>query len=257
MKAASADRRTIAVNAPAETSQETETYPTLEAVAEQRRAQMKTQPPSKASTITETTTTAPDAEGALPGSPEGLEQEAGQEGAFNEETGEINWGCPCLGGMATGPCGEQFKAAFSCFVYSKEEPKGVECIEHFKTMQNCFREHPDVYGSELDDDEAPPPEMPDTQESPVESRPAPPSASEPTPSQSTESEPAAMPSLANMDSSSTHGHGEKVADYANAPGADRDGKRERAQAATKQVQQDHGPRSETEHAVPKAAHDAR
>lgn len=88
-----------------------------------------------------------------PGSPEALEEEASEQGAFNEETGEINWDCPCLGGMAYGPCGEQFRAAFSCFVFSQEEPKGVDCIEHFKTMQNCFREHPDVYGAELDDDE--------------------------------------------------------------------------------------------------------
>jgi intermembrane space import and assembly protein 40 len=87
------------------------------------------------------------------GGPAELEEEAEQQGAFNEETGEINWDCPCLGGMAHGPCGEQFRAAFSCFVYSKEEPKGVDCIEHFKTMQNCFREHPDIYGAELDDDE--------------------------------------------------------------------------------------------------------
>lgn len=55
--------------------------------------------------------------------------------------------------MAYGPCGEQFRAAFSCFVFSQEEPKGVDCIEHFKTMQNCFREHPDVYGAELEDDD--------------------------------------------------------------------------------------------------------
>jgi intermembrane space import and assembly protein 40 len=34
--------------------------------------------------------------------------------------------------MAHGPCGEEFKAAFSCFVYSDKEPKGVECIEKFK-----------------------------------------------------------------------------------------------------------------------------
>jgi intermembrane space import and assembly protein 40 len=129
------------------------------------------------------------------------------EGAFNEETGEINWDCPvsrgsavlhldphrsshhletlrtyltgfhptrtmysrysflsgdpsrpiplvriitdppqCLGGMAHGPCGEQFKAAFSCFVFSEAEPKGVDCVELFKSMQDCFREHPDVYG---------------------------------------------------------------------------------------------------------------
>ena len=63
---------------------------------------------------------------------EGLEEEADQQGAFNPETGEINWDCPCLGGMAHGPCGEEFRAAFSCFVYSNEEPKGVECIEKFK-----------------------------------------------------------------------------------------------------------------------------
>lgn len=31
--------------------------------------------------------------------------------------GDINWGCPCLGGMATGPCGLQFRDAFSCFHY--------------------------------------------------------------------------------------------------------------------------------------------
>lgn len=61
-----------------------------------------------------------------------LEEEAGQEAAFNPETGEINWDCPCLGGMAHGPCGEEFKAAFSCFVYSEEEPKGIDCIEKFK-----------------------------------------------------------------------------------------------------------------------------
>lgn len=83
----------------------------------------------------------------------GLEEEADQQGAFNPETGEINWDCPCLGGMAHGPCGDEFKEAFSCFIYSKEEPKGVECIEKFKGMQDCFRQHPEMYGSELEDDE--------------------------------------------------------------------------------------------------------
>ncbi|TDZ49684.1 Mitochondrial intermembrane space import and assembly protein 40 [Colletotrichum trifolii] len=88
-----------------------------------------------------------------PGSPEALEAEADQQGAFNPETGEINWDCPCLGGMADGPCGEEFKAAFSCFVYSKEEPKGIDCIEKFQGMQTCFRKYPEVYGAELADDE--------------------------------------------------------------------------------------------------------
>jgi len=39
--------------------------------------------------------------------------------------GEINWNCPCLGGMATGPCGVQFRDAFSCFHHSKADPKGI------------------------------------------------------------------------------------------------------------------------------------
>jgi intermembrane space import and assembly protein 40 len=67
-----------------------------------------------------------------------LEEEADQQGAFNPETGEINWDCPCLGGMAFGPCGEEFRAAFSCFIYSSEEPKGVECIDKFKSVFECY-----------------------------------------------------------------------------------------------------------------------
>ena len=55
--------------------------------------------------------------------------------------------------MAHGPCGPEFREAFSCFVFSKEEPKGMDCIDRFKGMQDCFRRHPDVYGEELADDE--------------------------------------------------------------------------------------------------------
>jgi hypothetical protein len=55
--------------------------------------------------------------------------------------------------MAQGPCGEEFKAAFSCFVFSEAEPKGLDCVEKFKGMQDCFRLHPDVYGDEIDDDD--------------------------------------------------------------------------------------------------------
>ena len=87
-----------------------------------------------------------------PGAAE-LEEEAEGEGAFNPETGEINWDCPCLGGMAHGPCGPQFREAFSCFVFSKEEPKGMDCIEKFQGMRDCFHEHPDVYKDEIMDDE--------------------------------------------------------------------------------------------------------
>ncbi|KAG2150504.1 hypothetical protein DEU56DRAFT_851096 [Suillus clintonianus] len=80
-------------------------------------------------------------------------EEGSSGGAFNPVTGEINWDCPCLGGMAHGPCGPEFREAFSCFVYSEKEPKGIDCVEKFKNMQTCFREHPDVYGDEIMDDD--------------------------------------------------------------------------------------------------------
>ncbi|XP_023298424.1 mitochondrial intermembrane space import and assembly protein 40-B [Lucilia cuprina] len=70
--------------------------------------------------------------------------------------GEINWSCPCLGGMATGPCGVEFREAFSCFHNSEAEPKGSDCYEAFRTMQDCFTQYPSVYnksGSSGDDDD--------------------------------------------------------------------------------------------------------
>jgi intermembrane space import and assembly protein 40 len=117
--------------------------PTLEAIAEERRKRREEEAAEAAKVaqiIREGQSTAATDEQDVGGNSqeqavdgvEGLEEEADQQGAFNPETGEINWDCPCLGGMAHGPCGEEFKAAFSCFVYSKEEPKGMECIDKFK-----------------------------------------------------------------------------------------------------------------------------
>lgn len=72
-----------------------------------------------------------------------------EKGAYNPDTGEINWDCPCLGGMARGPCGEQFKASFSCFVFSTAEPKGADCLDAFRSMQNCFQTYPEYYAEQL------------------------------------------------------------------------------------------------------------
>jgi mitochondrial intermembrane space import and assembly protein 40 len=115
--------------------------PTVEAVVAQKRREAEERL-AKAAVAAEaeapsTTAESPEgtpalASGPAVGEPEALEAEASQQGAFNPETGEINWDCPCLGGMADGPCGEEFKAAFSCFVYSKEEPKGMDCIDKFQ-----------------------------------------------------------------------------------------------------------------------------
>ena len=129
---------------PPETDRETEVMPTIDELATQRRQQALARQSASTSTVNSnqnvTAAVTPE-ERASPSSPEELEEEAEGEGAFNPETGEINWDCPCLGGMAHGPCGEQFKTAFSCFVYSKEEPKGIDCIENFKyatlTQPHC------------------------------------------------------------------------------------------------------------------------
>ncbi|KAG5988583.1 hypothetical protein E4U43_004698, partial [Claviceps pusilla] len=127
--------------------------PTVDAVVEQKRQQLKpktAEKPPASDNAEQAESTTPEAQSgsiqsqpagaasepasaatAAATSPEALEEEAGQEAAFNPETGEINWDCPCLGGMAHGPCGEEFKTAFSCFVYSSEEPKGMDCIDKF------------------------------------------------------------------------------------------------------------------------------
>ncbi|XP_068152362.1 mitochondrial intermembrane space import and assembly protein 40 [Drosophila tropicalis] len=67
--------------------------------------------------------------------------------------GDINWSCPCLGGMPTGPCGVDFREAFSCFHYSEADPKGSDCYEAFRKMQDCFQQYPTIYNKTAGDDD--------------------------------------------------------------------------------------------------------
>ncbi|KAF2034254.1 hypothetical protein EK21DRAFT_44577, partial [Setomelanomma holmii] len=146
------------VHALPETETESEQLPTIESIAAERQRRKQVQAQLDAQKEAQSAQHNAPPAGGQDGGMEGLEEEADQQGAFNPETGEINWDCPCLGGMADGPCGPEFKAAFSCFVFSEEEPKGMDCIDKFKDMQNCFRKYPEVYGSELegaDDDDEP------------------------------------------------------------------------------------------------------
>jgi intermembrane space import and assembly protein 40 len=223
----STSKTTDAIHSPPETSQTTpETYQTLDSIADQRRTQARSQAAASAPTQPSSSTT-PSAPAELAPSapsdgPEQLEADASQQGAFNEETGEINWDCPCLGGMAHGPCGEQFREAFSCFVFSKDEPKGIDCIDKFKGMQDCFREHPEIYGAELEDDEE---------------------------ALQGELEGQAIASPAQ------HEGGEKVSKpYGQDSAETVNAKTERAAQAKEQVKRDSAPVSESETMVPKAWH---
>ena len=47
--------------------------------------------------------------------------------------------------MAVGPCGLEFREAFSCFHYSKSEVKGSECLEQFAKLQMCMKDFPELY----------------------------------------------------------------------------------------------------------------
>uniref|UniRef100_A0A8C3AQ89 Coiled-coil-helix-coiled-coil-helix domain containing 4 n=1 Tax=Cyclopterus lumpus TaxID=8103 RepID=A0A8C3AQ89_CYCLU len=88
---------------------------------------------------------------ATPSSAELIEEDPNdpyEERGLIFPSGEINWNCPCLGGMASGPCGTEFKDAFSCFHYSKEEVKGSECLEQFRAMQECMQRYPELYPQE-------------------------------------------------------------------------------------------------------------
>lgn len=82
-------------------------------------------------------------------------------------SGEINWNCPCLGGMASGPCGTEFKEAFSCFHYSKEEVKGSDCLEQFRAMQECMQRYPELYPKE--DETTPQEQSSERHQTPTES----------------------------------------------------------------------------------------
>ena len=107
-------------------------------------------------------------------------------------------------------------------------------------MQDCFREHPDIYGSELEEDDAPPDEgaySPSPAAPPDLGGGSMPAAAT---SAISESQPAPPPSRSD---SSALGAGSSDT--------------ERARAAKQQVERDHGePTSESVELVPRAAHDA-
>ena len=81
------------------------------------------------------------------------EDDDDEEEGLIKANGEINWDCPCLQGMAYGPCGDQFRSAFSCFHYSEAEVKGSDCIEQFRDMQQCFVKYPEIYGKDDEEEE--------------------------------------------------------------------------------------------------------
>jgi intermembrane space import and assembly protein 40 len=63
----------------------------------------------------------------------------------DEKSIEEALNCPCIDGMKEGPCGEVFVSAYRCFLESKAEERGSDCLDQFQGMQACFVEHADYY----------------------------------------------------------------------------------------------------------------
>ncbi|XP_050064813.1 mitochondrial intermembrane space import and assembly protein 40-B-like [Aphis gossypii] len=61
--------------------------------------------------------------------------------------GSINWKYPSL--QITGPCKMLFKEAFTCYHYSQEESKGMECREKATATKTCMKQYPKVYSKFL------------------------------------------------------------------------------------------------------------
>ena len=67
--------------------------------------------------------------------------------------GEINWDCPCLGNLPNGPCGPNFREAFSCWVENKDNEQGFaeQCFENFSKWEKCLSEYREIYKQSNDE----------------------------------------------------------------------------------------------------------
>lgn len=123
-------------------------------------------------------------------------------------------------------------------------------------MQDCFRKHPEIYQSELDDEEADDREAP-IAEGNVDHASSSTARSADSPENTASLSPPPSPPT---NASSGDMHGEKVthvrSNHTPAPPEEVEAKRERAQEATERTKNIE-PQSETDNLVPKAAHDAR
>ena len=112
-------------------------------------------------------------------------------------------------------------------------------------MQDCFRQHPDIYGSELDEAEDEDDLAPINDAASPSHFPAPAPPLDPAAGSLTAAATSATPQSRPLPSSSS-------------PDPPAASDTERARAAKKQVERDHGDAADESHEmVPKAAHDAR
>eukprot|EP01108_Squamamoeba_japonica_P006805 TRINITY_DN557_c0_g1_i1.p1 TRINITY_DN557_c0_g1~~TRINITY_DN557_c0_g1_i1.p1 ORF type:complete len:118 (-),score=17.32 TRINITY_DN557_c0_g1_i1:36-389(-) len=59
----------------------------------------------------------------------------------------IDWECPCLADVRTGPCAPAFRAAFECAHYAVDDNARLACRPLMESMADCVRSNRDRYGS--------------------------------------------------------------------------------------------------------------
>lgn len=74
---------------------------------------------------------------------------------FVQPNGELNFGCPCVGGLHAGPCGYEMREFISCNFYNsqdKEDPRGHECDDKMYAMMQCIDKHEEYYKHKMSSD---------------------------------------------------------------------------------------------------------
>ncbi len=66
------------------------------------------------------------------------EEEEEEKGPLNED-GSINWSCPCMASLVSGPCGYEYRQSFSCYHESQADPKGSDCLEKMSAFADCLK----------------------------------------------------------------------------------------------------------------------
>lgn len=74
---------------------------------------------------------------------------------FVQPNGELNFGCPCVGGLHAGPCGYEMREFISCNFYNskdQEDPRGQNCEDKMFTMMQCIDKHEEYYKHKMSSD---------------------------------------------------------------------------------------------------------
>merc|ERR1712136_134787 len=99
------------------------------------------------------------------GSDESTEEDKSCAEMLVNEDDSINWDIPCFKGFRDSPCWNEFKKSYSCFYYSKEEQRGSDCVDAFRTFALCTKNNPQYFPPDEEEEQK---EKQEEQEDPLD-----------------------------------------------------------------------------------------